>query len=361
MSSHLTSKEIDYLASGLASVKEVKKAQEHLDSCARCRMIVDTLSRVVAAQVSDAVPGDHVRDAVLSEWHRLYNESVEKRIAIKPRIKRFMAGIAVAASVVIAVSAYLFFSIPESGMSYPLSITSAAGEIYSGNSPVSAGTPIAAGSVIKTGEDSAATVSSDNYNLYIGRSSVLEVSGNSVKSGIRFRLGKGSVVSKSSGSLHYSFECGGFKITPAGTEFLLDFSGDKLDIAVTEGKILITGPGVHISIAAEYKWSSGIPGKIELLDGETASLIKSVVSGSWPDEKNTADEVVKKSDPGIEENGKAEDDKTVSKKESLTEEKDKTNDKKEKPEKLKLRREIRDEINAIKKERRKERKSRNKD
>jgi hypothetical protein len=361
MSNHLTSKEIDNLVSGLSSDKDVKTAQEHLNSCPRCRMIIDTLSNVVVPHRTDAVPGEHVRDAVIAEWHRLHRESVKKEVTQKPWMKRIIAGFAFAASAVIVISAYIFLKGPEVERVYPLAIKSVTGEVYINGSIATAETGIAAGSLIKTGTGSSAVISSEDYNLYIGRSGIIEVSANSYKSGLRFKLIKGSVVSQSTGSLKYSFECAGYVIVPAGTQFLLNLADGNPEIAVSEGKVFVTGHGVHIEIVQGKKWSAGGSGEVEPLDEKTNALIKSAATGLWPDEVIPSADKIKIQVNKTAKPGEAIADKSEDKKEPGIEQKNITDEKKEKLERIKLKREIRNEISEVKKEQRKERKARNKD
>jgi len=354
MSIHLTNKEIDNFVSGLASAKDANKIKEHLTSCTQCSMIVESLSSVLSEQPSDSVPGEHVRKAVLAEWHRLHNEIVENNtmfIKTKPRINKIITGLAVAASIVIAVSSYIFLDVVKDNVNYPLTITSASGEVYINDSLTAADNSLKTGDVLRTGIKSSAVISSGGYILYAGRSTSLNIAGNNKKDGIEIILNEGSVISKSSGSIHYSFVCGEYKVVPAGTEFMLQLYGDKLNVAVSQGKVVVTGVNLRIEIPAGMKWSSEIPGRVDSLDAETSALINSVNSNIWPDEKHSPDDRVNKpaakyTPTVITEGAKIENNPI--------------DDKKEKMEKTKLNRELRDEMNEMKKEQRREKKGRNK-
>jgi len=219
MSTHLTNKEIDNYISGFASAEDVKMTEEHLASCGQCSMIVKSLSSLLREQKSDSVPGEHVREAVFAEWHRLHNEIAEsniKSIKSRPRIKTIMSGLAVAATVVIAVSSYLFLNLIKVDPDYPLAITSVSGEVYINGLLTFADNKLKAGDVIQTGNQSSAVISSEGYNLYAGRSLSLVLSRNNKKDGVGFVLNEGSVISKSSGSIPYGFVCGEYKVVPAG-------------------------------------------------------------------------------------------------------------------------------------------------
>lgn len=362
MNVHLTSEEIDNLVSGLASAKDVKKAQEHLLSCAQCSKAVETLSFIVAARPQDAVPGEHVKSAIMAEWHRLHNESAEREAKGKARVKGIMAGFAAAAaSVVIALSAYMFLNRPAVQENYPLSVASFKGEVYVNNSPSVEHVSVVAGSDVKTGTGSSAVLNSGTYNLYMGASSIVAVTGNSTGSGISFSLVRGTVISKSSGFMNYGFTCGDYTVQPAGTVFLLEFSGKKLDIAVAEGKISVTGPGVNLQIPAGNKWSSLKPGTLEVLDEKDALLIKSGktlpgTAGITPESGAGEKEMIKGSNPP---------DKgytgTQVMKETVTADEKTAGDKKDKAELLKEKHELRRDIGDIKKEIRKGRRAGNRD
>ncbi len=357
MSTHLTNKEIDNYVSGLASAEDVKMTEEHLTSCRQCSMIVKSLSSLLREQKSDAVPGEHVRDAVFAEWHRLHNEIAEsniKSIKSRPRIKTIMTGLAAAATVVIAVSSYVFLNLIKVDPDYTLAITSVSGEVYINDLLTSANNTLKTGDVLRTGVKSSVVVASEGYILYAGRSASLIIAGNNKKDGIGFELNEGPVISKSSGSIRYSFVCGEYKVVPAGTEFMLKFSEGRLEVAVSQGKVIVTGVNLRIEISAGMKWSSGNQGRIDILDPETSALINTVNTGIWPVEKKSAGEQAEKT-VGIETPA------AVIKGDKIKN--NPVDDKKEKMEKLKLNREIRDEMNEMnemKKEQRRERKGRNK-
>ena len=305
-------------------------------------MIVEALSHVVAIQPSGMFPGRHVKEAVIAEWHRLHNDTVENKIAAGPRIKKITAVLAVAASVITAVSSYIIFNTIKADNLYPLLVTSFTGEVILNDSAASVYSTFKTGDIIITENKSSAVVSAKDYNLYVGRSSILKVNGNDKKNGIYFNLNEGSVISKSSGSMNYRFDCGEYKIIPAGTEFLLQYSRHKLAAAVLQGIIVVTGPGLRMDIPSGTKWSSENPGSLEKLDAETSALINSVPSGIWPADTTSSDNGVKTS--AVKTASKeAPEDKSVK-------------DKKEKKEKIKLTRELRDEMKEIKREQRKEQK-----
>lgn len=355
MSIHLTDKEIVSLVSGLASPGDAGKAQLHLDSCPRCRKIVDALSSAVAAQPADSEPGEHVREAVLSHWHKVHNENVKKEFHGRHLMKRFIAGLAAAvATVVAAISVYIFSGIIKSGEGFPLAIKSVAGEVYLDDSVTTAGTPFRKGSAIRTGSTGRAIISTDGYTLYLGGSSYLELSGNSRSSGIRFSLRDGSVISKSHGDITCSFECGRYSIAPSGTEFLLKFFGGKFEVAVLQGKVSVTGGGLHVDIPSGRMWSSGIPDRLELLDPWRSAVIETgTFDITQPGETSRKGEVRKatpQDETGEEKTGSSGIEKTGKKTESI-----------EKTEMMKFNRKLREEISGMKREQRMERRARNRE
>jgi bacterioferritin-associated ferredoxin len=355
MSAHLTDKEIDNFAAGTASAEDVKKVREHLAECGKCRKTADALASLVEKQPVDFVPGDHVREAVIAGWHRLHTGTVLSDSLIKPPLKRYPRVLAFAASVVIAAASYLIYDKVKINEINDFALSSITGEVMVNDSAAAGNVQLRSSDVIKTGKDASASASADKYKLYIGRSSSLKVLINSSRE-IRFRLNEGSVISKSNGNINYSFECGGYTVTPAGTEFLLTFSEDKLSAAVLNGKIIITGKNLSIEIASGMKWTSVNPAIIEILDSGTSSLINSVPSGVWPDKSLSENSRNRSLEPGDKADDAAEPKSDTQSSDSRIE-----NAEKDKQEKSRIKRELRDEMNEIKKEQRREKKGRNND
>lgn len=351
MSNHLTDKEIDYLVSGLASERDASKARAHLSSCSQCRKVVDALSSAVAEHPVDSIPGEHVRAAVMAHWHRLHNENVRREAQGRPAMKRYIAGLAAAASVVIAVSLYIFSGIMKTDEGFPLAIKSVAGEVYLNDSATAAGIPFRKGSVIRTGSTGNASISSEGYTLYLGGSSYLDLSENSRSSGISFRLGGGAVISKSYGEISYSFECGRYRVAPAGTEFMVRFSGDNLDVAVLKGRVSVTGADLHVEIPSGQMWSSETPDRFKALDPATEAMIYTGSFSILPYGKKPAEGEMNKPDHDGSRTGSG----------SQSEETNSIEKNKEKPERIRLQRELREEISGMKREQRMERRARNRE
>lgn len=350
MSTHLTDKEIDNYISGLASRKAVKHVSGHLGSCVQCRADVNTLMSVVAEQESSDVPGDHVRASVLAEWHRLHNEDVVKHEEKKAGIRRFAGSIAFAASIVIVISGYMIFSTIKSRESYPLALNNTAGDVYLNDLRAGVTGMLKAGDVIKTGDDASVLLSSNGYLLFIGRSSTLELLNNSKGGGLRFKLRDGSVISESSGSADYSFECGGYRVNPEGTKFMLHFSRGKLTAAVSQGSIAVTDSNSKIKIPAGMIWSSDNPGAVTKMDEKLSLIMNSDLQGTWPDKKNLIDEKV--SNTEVKNQGSVYEDKQ----DTLIDQSSPNEDVKDEQEKLRIKREIRDDLNEMKREQRREKK-----
>jgi hypothetical protein len=355
MSTHLTDKEIDNYISGLASRKAVKHVAVHLDSCGQCRADVNKLMSVIAEQESSDIPGDHVRASVLAEWYRLHNEAVVKHEEKKTGIRRLAGSIAFAASIVIVISGYMIFSTIKSRESYPLALNNTAGEVYLNDSRAVVTAMLKAGDVIKTGDDASVLLSFNGYSLFIGRSSILELLNNDKGGGLRFKLREGSVISKSSGTADYSFECGGYSVIPEGTEFMLHFSGDKLTAAVSQGSVAVTGFNLKIKIPAGMIWSSDNSGAVTKMDEKLSLLMNSDLQGVWPDKKVLINEKVANAEVKNQGN------EYENKNDTLVDDEISNNNKKDKTEKLRIKREIREDSNEMKREQRREKKGKGSD
>jgi hypothetical protein len=222
------------------------------------------------------------------------------------------------------------------------------------NSAAAVNETLSSGSVLRTGENSGAVLGSDNYAFSIGRLTSLSLLRNSRESGISFRLNEGSVISKSSGLMRYSFQCGDYLAAPAGTEFMLNFHKGKLDISVLNGSVVVNANGTDTEVSSMRKWSSDNPGITQALDNQTAGIIS---SGDLND--NADNSLYSESAAGKSDKNKSEE-KTENKNKVIktVDRKNIKNENKEKPEKIKLDRELRDDMKEMKKEQRKEKKER---
>ncbi len=273
MSNHLTGKEIDYYVSGLASAENAARIRKHLDSCTQCRKLAETLSSVIAEHPSDSMPRIHVREAVMSHWQKVNNQIVEKASGEKPVIKRFTTGLALAASFILIISAYLFLGRMKADEGYLLTLHSVSGGVYLNGSASTDDSVITTGSLIQTGEKGEALVSASGYKLYIGSFSSLAVPRNNSIRGIQFLLNEGAVISKSSGDITYSFSCGKYDVSPVGTDFMIKCSIKKTEVAVSQGKVKVEAPDMSIEISEGRIWSSEKPGELAAIDPATALII----------------------------------------------------------------------------------------
>lgn len=356
MNTHLKNKEIEKLVAGIASVKDGKKAGEHLAVCSQCKTIFDTLTSIVGAQPLSAIPGEHVKDNIIAGWHSINSMPEVKHRAEKSRLKKYIGGLAVAVSVLVAVSSYMLITRVQFEDKYNLTVTSVSGEMLVNGTESDIKPEILSGDIIRTGTHSSAQVSSDDYILYIGESTTLTIAADNFKTGIKFLLNQGYVVSKSSGRLLYSFKTGDYEITPAGTEFLLRYNDGVLTAAISQGRLMISGAGLTIEISAGEKWSSENPGEIEPIDDKTADFIKYGPpdnGSSLPGDLNRINGKRK----NISE--KSVNIKPENKNDTSTEDTESSDIKKERLEMKKSSRVIRDEMKDIKKEQRKERNRKN--
>jgi hypothetical protein len=273
VSNHLTGKEIDYYVSGLASAEDAARARRHLDSCPQCRKLAETLSSVITEGPSDSIPRIHVREAVMSHWHKVNYQIAEKESGEKPVINRFTAGLALAASFILIISAYLFLGRMKADDGYLLTLHSVSGEVYLNGSAAADDSVITTGSLVQTGKTGDAVVSASGYMLYIGNSSSLAVSRNSNRRGIRFLLDEGAVISKSSGDIAYSFSCGKYDVSPVGTDFMIKCSIKKAEVAVSQGIVKVEAPDMSVEISEGRIWSSEKPGELAAIDPATALII----------------------------------------------------------------------------------------
>lgn len=290
MSNHLTDKEIDYYVSGLSSGKDARRIREHISSCPQCAKITETLASVISEEPASAVPGKHVRETVMQQWHTINNLEPDKKSAGRPLFNRFNAWLITAASVILIISAYLFTGIIKPDEGFPLTINSITGEAVHNNTQAAEQTVFRKGDTIKTGTDGRASLTSEKYTLFMDKSSSVTLAENTRKGGILFILAEGTFISRSSGDLAYSFTCGRYDITPAGTDFMMKCSAEKLDVAVTQGKVNVGTPGYGIEINSGSMWSSDNPGLLVPVNPETAAMInagafKPVSPGKKSEEK----------------------------------------------------------------------------
>ncbi|PKL18738.1 MAG: hypothetical protein CVV49_04785 [Spirochaetae bacterium HGW-Spirochaetae-5] len=360
MKTHLTNREIDDFVSGLSSAEGEGRVREHIALCPQCRALTSTLSAAVTGEPSAELPGDHVRESVISEWYRMHEIEVLKKDIAKPRFSRLVAGLATAASAVIAVSVYFIISTMTVNGAYPLEVSEVSGRAYINSSMPAINQKLSPGDIIVTGRDSSLSASVSGYEIFLGRSSSVEIVHNSIDRGLRFMLRHGSVVSRSSGSVEYSFECGGYSIVPAGTEFMLSYSDGRLFAAVSQGKVVIADSEFRIEISAGEKWSSDNRESLEHLDKETEQLLKSPSGGVWPSEaylKNRGAIINEPANRSL--SGEEPVIKTAE--ENNEESVSSVKDLREKQENIRANRELREDMNSIKKEQRDGKRLRNRE
>lgn len=357
MSTHLTNKEIDNFVSGAAGRCAERKALKHIAVCPECRALINTLSSVTAVQQYEQSPGDHVIENIKAEWFRIHESAAAQNYRIKPRISIFIKGLAVAASIVAGISVYLVTATNFITDDYPLSVTAVHGKVILNDSLLADGDRLSNGDLIVTENNSYFSASFPGYEIHTGRSSSLEIVLNSIKNGIGFRLHRGFVISKSSLPVKYGFQCGEYKINPAGTEFMLGFSDNKLLVAVSQGGVIVTGTNLKVEIPAGMKWSSERPGSLDTLDDETVVLLNSLPQGIWPSNKFYDNNSIK--DSGVINSTNTGGNKTEIDSENNDEENLSQDKSENKLERKKINRELRDEMNNLKKEQRQEKRIRN--
>jgi len=159
MKTHLTNREIDNFVSGLSSAEDEQRVREHIAICPECRALTSTLSAAVTGEPSAELPGDHVRENVIAEWYRMNEIEVMKKIRAKPRFNRFVAGLATAASAVIAVSAYFIIGTMTVHGAYPLEVSGVSGSAYINSSMSVINQKLSSGDIIVTDEDSSLSAS----------------------------------------------------------------------------------------------------------------------------------------------------------------------------------------------------------
>ncbi len=254
MGIHLKGNEIDNLVSGIADSAEMQHAEEHLRVCSRCREKVRILSGVVNKRESDAVPGTHVKAAVLAEWHRINStESVSVKWFTLP----LKAALAIAASFIIGLTVYIgIISNAPFNKERDFSLAGISGDVRINDTIAKSGDIIREGYNVVTTGNSFARIKSDNYQLNIEGSTEIRLASNNEATGFNFVLHRGSIVSRSFIKLQYSFTCGEYKVMPLGTEFRLDYSDGIVKAAVSSGEIMITGKGFDTRVLPGMSWSS---------------------------------------------------------------------------------------------------------
>jgi hypothetical protein len=360
MKTHLTNREIDNFVSGLASAKDAERAMKHIAACSRCSELTAVLSAQIAGEPLSVSPGDHVRGSIISEWYRIHESEAAKNYKVKPRFNRLIAGLASAASAVIAVSTYFIISTVTVIGEYPLEVSAIYGNASVNSSALVINHKLQSGDLLRTGGDSSIFAASSDYEFHLGRASSAEIVLNSTSDVIRIKLHEGFVISKSTGFTDYRFVCGEYSVVPMGTEFMLRFSEGNLYAAVSQGKVVITDSGFKIGITAGKKWSSENRGRLEPLDKETELLLKSSSGGVWP-----SDAYLKNMGTII--NGPAY--RRLSGEEPVMKTAEENNEEsfssvkelKEKQEKIRTNRELREDMNSIKKEQRDGKRMRNRD
>ncbi len=335
MDAHFKDKDIDRLLSGIMSRKETRRAEIHMKGCDSCRQRINVLSGILQGRKIDSSPGDHVRSAVLAEWHR-----INSRLTVKHKKTSILHWFAYgfAAIVLFLLSAYLVGTrIQHPADDNILSLASVKGEVLINTLPAEPNYKIKKGDTLTTAPDSSASLITGNYTLLVESSSVISIKETGSESGFVFSLISGSVTSSSEGNLKYSFICGDYRITPTGTEFRIEMSRWRLKVIVIRGAVFISGPGLKVEVPVGKMWVSDDtettrPDDDEKTGNEKNSLIDNKPPDDKDEEKNTDGHKIKDTEDGTGKGNKIDPD-----------------------EKRDFKQEIREDINEIKKERRRER------
>ncbi|HPS56641.1 MAG TPA: FecR domain-containing protein [Spirochaetota bacterium] len=285
MDAHLKDKDIDKLVSGIMGRREILRAEKHLEVCGSCRKKVNILSGIISEKKIDSVAGDHVKVAVIAEWHRTNSGVIAKHE--KPVFSLRLA-YGLAAAVLIAVSAYFIVtSIPNPTYKNGLSVTSITGEVKVNNTAADMEHMLRKGDLVSTGRDSSVSLTTGNYSLELEGSSELKLAASGGDTGFIFNLNSGAATSRSAGKIKYSFICGKYSITPTGTEFRLEMSQGRLSVAVFTGGVIISGTNLQIEVPAGMKWDSDDP--VKFRSAETGNSMDAITEKVEYTEKNTGD------------------------------------------------------------------------
>lgn len=260
MDTHLNDKDIDRLVSGMMGRGEKLRARMHLEKCDSCREKVNILSGILSEKKTGPVPGDHVKTAVLAEWHRM-NHAAAAGHAKPGHGLKLVYGLA--AVLIIAVSAYFaLVRIPHSIYDDGLSAASVTGDVHLNNNAAGISLVLHKGDLVSTGPGSSIILTAGNYTLELEGSSELRLAESGDETGFLFTLNRGAVTSRSEGKLKYAFACGGYRITPAGTEFRIEMSESSITVAVRSGSVVISGAELKIEVPAGMMWDSADTGNI---------------------------------------------------------------------------------------------------
>lgn len=286
MNAHLKDKDIDRLVSGIMSRRENLRAEKHLEKCSSCRIKVIILSGIISEKKNESVPGDHVKAAVIAEWHRTNSGVIATHE--KPVFALRLA-YGFAAALFIAVSAYFVVTrIPNSIYQDGLLVTTITGDVKVNNTAADMNHMLQKGDQVSTGPDSSASLTTGNYRLELEGSTELKLAESGGDTGFVFNLNRGAATSRSEGKIKYSFICGGYIITPTGTEFRLEVSQGRLSVAVFTGGVIISGTNLKIEVPAGMKWDSDDPDKLR--SAETGNSMDVIPGKGGYTEKNAEGE-----------------------------------------------------------------------
>jgi len=284
MKVHINYKTIEKLASGTASAGELKRAEKHMLTCSKCREQAHTLSLVLQGRKSSVIPGEHVKNAIINEWHRIdHSTNTAKQ---HPSFFPWRMATGLAAVVLIAAAFYftVFRTIPG-GDTGNLALSYSSGEVYLNYSPISGSSRFQPDDIIRTGTRSTAALSLEGYSLYASGSSEILISGTDKERGLGFKLISGSLVSRSEGGIKYSFTCGSYVIAPTGTEFILQYLDNRLKIWVLHGGVSVKSDIVRMAVSAGYMWDSSDPDRVREVNPQIIeSRIAEILSGDRPED-----------------------------------------------------------------------------
>lgn len=253
MGKHLKDNEIDNLVSGITDTAGAKVAEEHLKGCKLCSEKIRILSEAVNGSEPVTSPRPYVKDAIITEWHKINSEST---VSVKWYSIPLKTAVGFAAAVFVAVTVYLGINgITSIKPVREFSVAEISGVVLLNSKSAGTGDAIQEGDTVVTLDRASVNIKSENFDLMIKGPAEIKLGANK-RGGFNFTLYRGSVVSKSYSRLSYSFTCGDYSVTPSGTEFRIDYLDRNLRVIVLSGEVTVSGSGVNIRILSGMVWSS---------------------------------------------------------------------------------------------------------
>lgn len=252
MTMHVTNKEMASYIAGTLRPRVRERIESHIRGCGPCRVRHDALLAATAPRYRSLEAGDEVRERIMRSWREIANRDAARagsglRYLLVRRPGLAAASVFAAAAIILAIVTILVRG-PENRRDASMIVGSAGQGVSIDGRTARPGDPVREGGAITLADGAAARIIYDDL-LRIDLSGKGDLAVREFRldaeSGINFgiTLRDGMLVSSvhaGGRAVSYEYLTPNARVTPLGTEFLLQAAGGATLVILREGGVRVT-------------------------------------------------------------------------------------------------------------------------